>query len=599
MPIASEETKENIRAANDIVDVIGSYITVKRAGSTYQALCPFHKEKTPSFKINQRSQSFHCFGCGAGGDVFGFIMKHEGVDFPTAMKMLAERAGIAIRYSKENSQKRSDKEVLYSIHEKLAEFYHKILLENSCARQAREYMQDRQIDAGILEAFQIGYAPNRNTMMEWARRNKFGQSQMVKAGVLVQKEGDAYDRFRGRIMFPICDAMGRVIGFSGRVLKKDQSPAKYLNSSETLLFKKSRVLYGLHRARKPIIDAGSALVCEGQLDCIRCQMAGFENAIAPQGTALTAEQAHIVKRLADSVVLLFDPDEAGQKAAIRSSEIMLAEGLSVRVATLPTDSDPDTLIRSAGRDALQEIIDQSKSAVQFQIDTLSTSEDISSNAGLMRVSRAAMQMIAQCESAIQRDRLVQEAAELLGISASALLKDLANVKRKDNGDVPARPRRKTKYPSEELAAIQYLCANPGLHQLACAYLDQDSFTSPPCRKIFEQIIRNGPAEQSGLARTVDQSDSSTAELAARLDAQELPCIDQDYSPDEAFKHIIIKLRYNTFKRERDAIKNKASRSQQDAERQARLTHWMSSLKKFLHSRDWEKTEILLKTIPKT
>lgn len=597
MPIVAEDVKENVRVANDIVEVIGSYITVKRAGSTYKALCPFHQEKTPSFIISQKRQSYHCFGCGAGGDVFRFVMEYEGVDFPTALKMLADRAGIAIRMSNEDPRKKSDKDRIYAIHEKLAGYYSRMLRSKS-GKEAWDYLRSREIDDETIDAFRIGYAPSGNQVLDWGKKNGFNRDHLVKAGVLVRKETDFYDRFRGRIMFPICDAMGRVIGFSGRILKADSSPAKYLNTPETLLFKKSRVLYGLHRARKPMIDARWAMVCEGQIDCIRCQISGFANTVAPQGTALTEQQAHILKRNVDSVVLLFDPDEAGRKAAIRSASLLLAQGISVRIANLPADSDPDTLLREKGHAAMKRIVDGASSAVIYLVDNLTEEEDISTDSGLLRITQSALEMVSHCQSAVQRDRMIQEIAKHLDINESSLQSDFQKTAGKKTQSRNARSKENS---SPELSALEwdalrYLYNHSELISLAKEYLPGESFTSSACRKLFLKMISTDFQNESGLARKVSEEDSETIKLAAMLDVSPPPQTDKDYSVADAFKHIIVRMRYNQFRRQRNRIKQRSGQDSSDIEYQARLTHWISSMKGFMHSKDWESAEILLKTV---
>lgn len=595
MPESLDQIRENVRAANDILDVIGGYITVKRAGSGYKALCPFHKEKTPSFVINQARQSYHCFGCGAGGDVFKFVMQQEGVDFMTSMRMLADRAGISINLSGESTQARSDKDVLYRLHEELTAFYQRVLIESAEGRAAREYLERRGIDRDAIAEFKIGYAPDKNTLIKWGGKNEFTRDQLLKAGVLVEKNGDVYDRFRGRIMFPISDALGRVIGFSGRILDESRSPAKYLNTPETTLFKKSRVLYGYHRARKSITDLSCAIVCEGQLDCIRCQTNGFENTVAPQGTALTDQQAAMIKRQADAVVLLFDPDDAGVKAAIRSSAIMLAQSLSVSIAVLPPDSDPDTLIREQGADALRALIDAARSPVAYLIDHLSRREDAESHAGAMRISRKVLELIAQSGSAVQRDRFIAEAAELLKVSSGALLQDMT-VADKPSDPVGENPRERPQYPRDQIMILSYLHHNPQLRTDALEFLDPDVFTSDPCRIIFSHIVENSESGQKGLAQTISARGDDTIELAALIDNRPPPQVDSDYPVEDVFFMLILRIMHKHFRRRRDQIRRKQDRDEPEQLLQSNLTNWMAQLKKFSDARELDRARRFLKTV---
>jgi len=315
------ENIEQIAAANDIVEVIGSYFPLKRAGSSYKALCPFHQEKTPSFNVSSPRQSFHCFGCGAGGSVFRFVMDYEHLDFPSAVKKLAARAGIPVIEEHASSggddRQHEARRTLLQLHAEAAEWFHENLLKREWASAARDYLKRRGIDRQVAGNWKIGFAPDAwDASLKWAldrgyRRSEILQSGLVKPRDENRPEGDVYDRFRNRIMFPICNDVGEVIAFSGRVLGSDAETAKYLNSPETPLFRKGNVLFGLHKTKRAVIDAKSAIVCEGQLDLITLFEAGITNVVAPQGTAFTEHQARTLKRYADEVVLCFDSDAAG------------------------------------------------------------------------------------------------------------------------------------------------------------------------------------------------------------------------------------------------------------------------------------------------
>lgn len=595
MPQSLEEIKENVRAASDIVDVIGGYVTLKRAGSAYKALCPFHKEKTPSFVVNQQRQSYHCFGCGAGGDVFKFVMEQEGVDFMTAFRMLAERAGIAIESFKRGGGSTADKQTLLEIHAKLTEFYQRVLLEDASGTGAREYLQAREIGAEAIETFGIGFAPPRNCVAKWGGKYNYSIQQLVRAGVLIQNEGQCYDRFRGRIIFPIHDALGRVIGFSGRVLEKGQSPAKYVNSPETLLFKKSRVLYGFNRARKSMTDARQAIVCEGQLDCIRCHLAGFGNTVAPQGTAMTEEQARSIARQADSAVLLFDPDEAGVKAALRSAEIMLAEELSVAIAVLPEGSDPDTLLREQGAEALRNILSQARSPIAFLHEQLSAREDMDSQAGVSRVSRAMIDMMLKCSSAVQQDTLLREGAGLLGIPERVMRSDLNRAPASPQTPLPRRPRER-KHPASQVDLLSCLLENQSLREDAEKYLSPEMFSSPPCRAIFVHILESPGCHDKGLAQTLRTEKKDVLELAASLDNRDPPALDPEYCVKDHFIEIALRLIHKYFHSQRAHLRESSDPDAEAERLQLDLTNWMAKLNEFRACRDWESARRFLKTV---
>lgn len=377
MPRLSEEVIDQINAANDIVDVVGSYFPLKRAGAVWKALCPFHQERTPSFSVNPQRQMFKCFGCGAGGGPIRFVMQYENLDFVSAARKLAERAGIRIEeglMSAEDEARVSMRRRLLALHAEAADFFHFQLMKKPSAQVARNYLKGRGIGSEVAKSWKLGYAPDGwEVFATFAHQQGFSDEEMVESGLVKlrdeeQPHGEFYDRFRDRVMFPICNDTGEVIGFSGRVLAAEAKAAKYINSPETKLFTKGAVLFGLHRSKRALIDKQSAIVCEGQLDLITAFEAGVQNVVAPQGTAFTERQARKLKQYCEEVVLCFDADVAGEKAAERSLGALLASSLSIRVATMPQGEDPDSLIRGRGPDAFRERITAAKDYFDFVLD---------------------------------------------------------------------------------------------------------------------------------------------------------------------------------------------------------------------------------------
>ena len=347
---------EQIRAANDIVDVIGAALPLKRAGANFVALCPFHREKSPSFNVNPHRQIFHCFGCHKGGDVFTFVRDYENLSFLDAVKRLAERANIPLEFENTpgHQQTRALKDTLLQMHEQICLRWQTALATDPAGQVARDYLARRGVSDEAVKLFRLGYAPDAwDDTVNWAKSKGFDLPLVEQGGLILRKEESDrfYDRFRGRLMFPICDEQGRVIAFSGRVLSGDEKTAKYVNSPETPLFTKSKVFYGLDKSKRAILDAGFAIICEGQLDLIACFMAGVKNIVAPQGTAFTGDHARILKRYVEEVVLCFDSDNAGQDAAARVLDSLLGAGLAIRVATVPAGHDPDSFIKEHGGEA--------------------------------------------------------------------------------------------------------------------------------------------------------------------------------------------------------------------------------------------------------
>jgi DNA primase len=512
---------DDIRFRCDIVDIIDSYITLPRKSGAIKTLCPFHKEKTPSFHVNAQRQMFHCFGCGAGGDVFKFVMMFEQVDFPMAIKILAEKAGITVEFEK-GGQPSGERELLLSIHEKLAADYHKMLIKSPDAQPARDYLANRKLTGDIAESFLIGFAPERkDSLLDWAKRNNFSPASLELAGLLAHRDdgpsaGSYYDRFRGRIMFPIRNEQGRVIGFSGRTMIKDAKIAKYVNSPETPIFRKSHVLYALDRARREIAEKREAIVCEGQIDVIRCHQAGFTNAVAAQGTAFTEDHARILHRYADSVILVFDSDDAGQNAALRSTQIFMRAGLAVSIASLPNKEDPDSLILREGASSFQRILQQAVPAIDFQINQLLAREDIRSEAGLMRVSRAVLSTISQAPNAIQRDVLLQNSARRLNISLPALQAELRPMLRKID-EASAKAARSSDVKSEEhslfeIPLAEHIGASPDLIEMVQNYLPLSMITNPLCRRFLETAIQSR-IEHVDLMTCLSQMDDENRDLS--------------------------------------------------------------------------------------
>jgi DNA primase len=340
-------------------------------------LCPFHNEKTPSFHVTPSKQMFHCFGCGAGGTVFRFVQDYEGIDFPAAVRRLAARGGIVIEEeTEEDKERRGERDRMLALHRAVAGWYHANLTRRKSGAVARDYLKGRGIGSDVATRWMLGFAPDGwDGLTQWAVGEGYGEGELARAGLVAQRDGGGvYDRFRNRVMFPIYSDYGEVIAFSGRTLGDD--PAKYVNSPETPIFTKGRVLFGLHQTKRAILDADEAVVCEGQVDCIAAFEAGVENVIAPQGTAFTEQQARLVRQFAGTAVLCFDSDAAGRKAVDRSLPALLAKGVAVKVARMPAGEDPDSLIQKEGVEAFRERIAGARDYFEEAVD-LGLGEDSS------------------------------------------------------------------------------------------------------------------------------------------------------------------------------------------------------------------------------
>jgi DNA primase len=466
------ETIEQIAAANDIVEVIGSYFPLKRAGANFKALCPFHQEKTPSFIVSSSRQTFHCFGCGAGGSVFRFVMDYEHTDFPSAVRKLAARAGITVvekRGAEDEDRRYEARRTLLKLHADAAEWFHENLLKRDVGEPARKYLKQRGITADIAKHWQLGYAPDEwDAFGSWARAHGYHTRDLITSGLAKTRDdadstagerSSAYDRFRGRIIFPICNDVGEVIAFSGRLLKEAEGAAKYLNSPETPLFRKGSVLFGLHKTKRALIEANCAVVCEGQLDLISLFEAGITNVVAPQGTAFTENQARVLKRFVNEVVLCFDADVAGQKAAERSLDALLQNDLIVRVAEMPAGEDPDTVIRREGKGAFESRLAGARDFFDYWIERETAGVDLASLGTKMQLARSLAGTVSRVRDPLMRGEISSKVSARLGVAAqdfqSLLSKQRSESLRSghQSADGPPEPGETAPVPRHNIAML--------------------------------------------------------------------------------------------------------------------------------------------------
>ncbi|HEY0793143.1 MAG TPA: DNA primase [Chthoniobacterales bacterium] len=439
MGLISPETIEQVASATDIAELIGSYFPLKRAGTEYRALCPFHEEKTPSFHVSPTKQSFYCFGCGTGGSAFQFLMRYENVDFPEAVRRLARRAGIAVaesEFSPEEAARKERRSRLLSLHAEAAAWFHRNLLRLKEAEHARTYMQQRGLNIDVAKRWQIGYAPKRwDALGHWAQKAGYRRDELTESGLVTvrneqEPQAGFYDRFRDRLMFPIRNDVGEVIAFSGRILDPETPGGKYVNSPETSLFTKGNVLFGFDKTKRAVAKARTAIVLEGQIDLITCFEAGVENVVAPQGTALTERHAALLGRFADEVLLFFDADGAGEKAAERALEVLYAAGLQVRIGRLPAGEDPDSLIRRAGAAAFQELAAASKDFFDFEIERSTAEGQEASTAARVGVARKLARFVGLVPDQMTRETMLSRLASRFNLPRPAL-EEMARANRRE------------------------------------------------------------------------------------------------------------------------------------------------------------------------
>jgi len=419
---------DNVQQIKDrlsIVDVVSQYVKLQRAGASLRARCPFHAERTPSFHVSPDRGTYHCFGCNVGGDIFSFVEAIEGLDFKGALKVLAERAGVELVYERGGKEKKDERERLFELLEAATIFYTSRLSD-----AAKKYLKERGLTDETIEAFRLGLAGDSWSLLsDHLKSKKFTEREMLEAGVAKKNErGSLTDKFRNRIIFPISDSAGRVVGFSGRIFGEAASPdaPKYLNSPETPLFHKSRVLYGFDRAKVAIRKLNCAVLVEGQMDLLASHQAGWANTVAVSGTAFTPEHAALVKRMTENIVLALDADEAGIKAAGRAARTALQGGLNVKVAQLPAGQDPADLIQKTGADEWKKAIRESKDIIAFLLDVLE--EHMPQKDRFRRaVETIVLPFLSDMQSPIAREQYVHEIARRLGVSEAAVSEALAKL----------------------------------------------------------------------------------------------------------------------------------------------------------------------------
>jgi DNA primase len=512
-----------LRGRIDLVEIVSTRVALRRSGRRLVGLCPLHEETSPSFSVDEQKQLWHCFGCKQGGDVFDFVQKVESLAFMEAAQWLARRAGVALRSAKGQSQT----EPLELVHEEAARFFQTRLLASEAA-QARAYLEHRSISPKSIELFRLGWAPTDwEELSRHLRAKGFDEALQLKAGLVVKRQDSAgcYDRFRGRIIFPIMDTDGRPIGFGGRLLEDGQDGPKYLNSPETSLFQKSRVLYGLSQARRAIASAEQALIAEGYFDVISCHQAGIEISVAPLGTALTGQQVQILRRHAKRLYLCFDADSSGLAAAARSIPLFDRAALEVRVVAMPEGLDPDSLVRQRGGQELKGLMDSAKPLVEWQLDFIEKKYATSTSEGARLFRREALSVVAGLSEPIERIRFVKNLAERLAAADTSwldrisllersLLRELEGTRETGGQARSPEPERQTGDRLEQML-LGTMLADASAAELIAREMREDDFGDPTRREIFaaaKELAADGKAQDLELLKEACSS-AARAKLA--------------------------------------------------------------------------------------
>ncbi|MCM1134219.1 MAG: DNA primase [Clostridium sp.] len=550
-----EELVEEVRTKNDIVDVISGYVKMQRRGSSYLGLCPFHNEKTPSFSVSQSKQIFHCFGCGAGGNVFTFVMEYENYSFAEAMKYLAERAGVKLpeaEYDEEARRRDSKRSQLLAVNKEAAKYFY-YQLRSKGGQAGYSYLKGRELTDETIHRFGLGFANvTSDDLTKYLKSKGYSDKLICEAGLagFDEKHG-TYDKFWNRVMFPIQDGNHRVIGFGGRVMG-DGKP-KYLNSQETMIFDKSRNLYGLNFAKSA--RTGYLILCEGYMDVIAMHQAGFTQAVASLGTSFTAGQANLLRRYADSVILAYDSDEAGTKAALRAIGILKEVGLTGKVLSLAPWKDPDEFIKNLGREAFEERIRQAENSFFFELRILQRDYDLNDPESKTRFHREIARKLCGFSEEVERENYIEAVAEKYHIGFENLRRLVLSSAAQTGLVAPAvRPKsgiQKKNDPDEnkkkpQRLLLTWLVEEPKVYSKIKKYISPEDFTGDLYRKIAEELFQNLEAGRVDAAALVGlfEEEEQQREAAAVFNTK-LEELSDRAQQEKAFHDIVIAVKRNS------------------------------------------------------
>ena len=557
-----EDIVEEVRTRNDIVDVISGYVKLQKKGSNYFGLCPFHNEKSPSFSVSPQKQMYYCFGCGAGGNVITFVMEYENYTFPEALKVLADRAGVKlpeVEYSKEERAKADKRSTLLEIN-KLAANYFYYQLHQPQGKIGYDYFKRRVLSDETIRRFGLGFSNKvSNDLYQYLRSKGYGDEILRETGLFTMDERGAYDKFWNRVMFPILDVNSRVVGFGGRVMG-DGEP-KYLNSPETMIFDKSRNLYGLNYARTS--RERYILACEGYMDVIAMHQAGFTNAVASLGTAFTTQHAALLKRYTDMVVLTYDSDGAGTKAALRAIPILKEVGISTKVLSLKPYKDPDEFIKNLGSDAFRERIKQAKNSFLFEIDVMKREYDLEDPEQKTKFYNAVARKLLEFPEALERDNYTQAVAKEHFIPYEDLRR-LVNRLGNQLGGAPVRPQggayggeqqrepRKKKEKEDGIRQSQrllltWLIERPQLFAKIEGIVGPDDFKEPLYHQVAEMVFdghAHGDVNPAGILNHFINDEEQYKEVAALFHASLKESLNNE-EQQKAFSETVLRVRKNS------------------------------------------------------
>ncbi len=518
MSMIPDDKVNEVRERASIVEVVGEYVSLRKSGANYQGLCPFHGEKTPSFNVNPARGIFHCFGCGVGGNAVTFIMKIEGLSFPEAVRFLAKRVGVVIEEHPPTPQEKrrlDERELLFRVNETAALFYRRLLTEDAAGEPGRSYLARRGVDEKTAEAYRLGFAPDRwDSLARHLERQKVPLAAAETLGLIRRKEGGGhYDTFRSRLLFPIADSQGRVIGFGGRVL--DDTLPKYINSPESPIYRKSEVLFGVNLARQAMREQGGAIIVEGYFDHLALFQAGVRHAVATCGTALTGEHLKLLQRYAGRVSTLFDADGAGRKATCRAMELFLEGGLPAFVIELPAGEDPDSFLKKEGSGAFAERVAKARPIFDWFFRHVVRETDTGTVEGKVQVVEELTPYLKRIENPVERDLYLKEISRVLGVNERTLARKIGGGAVAAAEFAPPRERKRSGTTTEDML-LALMGKYPEVAQKVAAYGTANLFPAE-LLPVAEAIIarsRDGREVDWGLILDQVSSGEERSRLAA-------------------------------------------------------------------------------------
>ncbi|MGM9561678.1 MAG: DNA primase [Phascolarctobacterium sp.] len=541
-----ESFKEQVRSTANIVEVISGYVPLKKRGQNFWGCCPFHGEKTPSFAVNPAKNMFYCFGCHEGGDIFKFIMKIENCDFKDALKLLAGRYGIAVPERHKTAveiRREKQRERIYETNATATKFFQACLLKTDYGKAALAYLRNRGISDDIIASFSIGYALNSYTaLLSNLGRRGFKGEELIAAGLVAEgREKQLYDKFRNRVMIPIKDPKGKIVGFGGRVL--DNSTPKYLNTAETVWFNKRRLLFAMDVAYKAIRQSHQAIVVEGYMDAISLHAAGIMNVVASMGTAFATEQAKLLKRIADEVVFCYDSDSAGRRASVRAVSIARAEGLKVRIAGVPEGKDPDEYVRHYGKEAFEQVIQNALEGIDFQIEETILQSDTANLAGKVEAVSNILPFLLECKSEIEAAEHMRRLAQRLTIDEGLIVEEYRKAikkggARKESVYVPVPDVKQfnaRRQAEEQLLAV--LLEEPWLAEDCQPVLQQSGWSDNALAQIYAYLLALHAESAFTIDKLNDALDGAAQSALAGIRTRAVPTQDGKQFVDDCLRQL--------------------------------------------------------------